>query len=124
MTKKAPAEPSTFELASQYEQAGLVLASTETTNDYRKGNRQHDKLVKLGRALRQKDAEGRAALLRLMSNESNWVRLYAACEVLRFAPREAEVALEQLASGPRGSCRFTAEVTLQEWRNGTLKLQD
>jgi hypothetical protein len=45
---------------------------------------------------------------------------WAAFHALEFAPKEAVPVLEALSKS-RGISGFDAEITLKEWRKGTLK---
>jgi hypothetical protein len=59
-------------------------------------------------------------LLSLLDHPSNAVRAWAAFHALEFAPQEAEPVLEDLSKIP-GIEGLDSEITLREWRKGTLK---
>lgn len=84
-------------------------------------NIQYKKIVAIWQELRSRGQEGQDALLSLMAHGNPHVRGWAASHVLEFCPERAEAELERLASGKPGLARLDAEMTLSEWRKGTLK---
>ncbi len=123
--KQVPLESLTiFELTARIEKAASLHGQATERGDYRVGNKQYDLLVSLHKELKRRGGEGRAAILSLMRSADIGVRLWAATFALRFAPEQAALVLEEIARGPRSTTRFTAEVTLEEWRKGNLKLDD
>ncbi len=123
--KQVPLESLTiFELTARIEKAASLHGQATERGDYRVGNKQYDLLVSLHKELKRRGGEGRAAILSLMRSEDIGVRLWASTRALRFAPGLAEPALEEIASIPRSLNAFTAQMTLEEWRKGNLKLDD
>ncbi len=57
----------------------------------------------------------------LLMHENDYVRLKAAFDLLTIQSDKAEKVLVEL-SKKRGLIGFEAEMTLQEWKNGNLKL--
>ena len=61
-------------------------------------------------------------LLELLGHENPYVRLYAATYTLPIATQRAEQTLENLTGIIKSNVGFVARMTLQEWRNGHMKL--
>lgn len=115
---------SIFELSATCEEAVRLYGLANDNGQYKIVNKQHDVLVKLWKELHRRGQEGRTILLHLMKHANPWVRLWAATNVLFFAPDRAEQVLSELATSAPSLARFMAEVTLREWRKGALKLPD
>lgn len=86
-----------------------------------KANKIYDKIRSTERKLKETE-EGTQQLISILSHSDGYVRLNAASTLLNIVPREAEKCLEEL-SKERGTLGFISEITLQEWRKGTLKIQ-
>jgi hypothetical protein len=78
-------------------------------------------ILSIRRELRTRGVEGRAALIGLLEHPASEVRVWAASDVLEFAPDKAEPILEVLAESGKPSAAFDARATLEEWRAGRLK---
>jgi hypothetical protein len=115
---------SIFELTARFEQAASLHAQGLEEGNPKTANKQHDILVTVEEELRRRRAEGRAAILSLMRSKDRGVRLCAAATALNFAPDQAEPVLKEIAGGPPGVTRLTAEVTLEEWRKGNIGNED
>ena len=61
-------------------------------------------------------------LLELLDHENPYVRLYAATCTLPIATQRAEQTLENLTGIIKSMVGHVARMTLQEWRNGHMKL--
>jgi hypothetical protein len=123
LKSKALGSLSIFELTVRFERTASLYGEAYEACDSKRANKQHDVLVSIRQELRQRGAEGRAAILSLMRSNDRGVRLCAAAIALRFAPEQAEPVLKELAVG-LGTISFTAEVTLEEWREGNLGRED
>ena len=102
--------------------AAAAAAHGEATNkgDYIVGNKQHDIIVAVYRELRARGLEAQRSLFGLLDHPNEAVRGMAAADALEFAPEEGAPVLESL--GKSTSIHgFTARVTLEEWKKGTLK---
>lgn len=80
-------------------------------------NANHDIVADVYRELRRRGSE--SILLALLDNPDAGVRAWAASHALEFAPDQGEPVLKALASD-EGLLGFSAEMTLREWRKGTL----
>ena len=82
-------------------------------------NRSDDVVAGIYRALREQGERER--LLPLLADADPAVRGWAASHALEFAPERAVPVLAELAAGPPSSERLDAQMTLKEWKKGTLK---
>lgn len=87
----------------------------------RAANKAAEELATVYRELRQRGSDALERLLPLLHDEDASVRCWAAAHALEFAPEQAAVVLEDLASGPTGAIRVSASMTLREWRAGRLR---
>jgi len=107
-------------LLQHYVSVAIAHSNATRTANYHAANSQYDTLQTIYRELRSRGASVQRTLLALLDHPNNGVRGWAAFHALEFASKEAEPVLEDLSkmSGIEG---FTWEVTLEEWRKGTLK---
>ncbi|MCE5185145.1 MAG: DUF2019 domain-containing protein [Planctomycetaceae bacterium] len=89
--------------------------------DYKKANKNHDKIIKTLERLRQFGKEGNDALLSLIHDQNQSVRCWAATHCLAFNEKEARNALGQLARED-GIIAFNAKMVLEEWKKGNLQI--
>jgi hypothetical protein len=111
---------SLHDLVAMYEEAADLHGQASQNGDHRLANAQYKRVTAAWMQIRGRGEKGRSALVRLMGSANPHVRCWAASHVLEFDPRTAEAELERLASGPPGVARLDAEMTLREWRAGTL----
>jgi hypothetical protein len=107
------------QLAQEYVSAAIAHGQVSTF-DHREANRQHDIIQGVYRELRSRGRGAQNVLLGLLDHPDEAVRGWAAFHCLEFAPNEAEPILEMLSKSP-GISGFTSEMTLKEWRKGSLK---
>jgi hypothetical protein len=86
----------------------------------RMANRKFDTLVAIRHELRSRGPEAQRQLLKLLADPEPSTRSWTARSVLEFAPNEAEQVLEELVRTQIGILRFTARLTLEQWREGTF----
>ena len=108
-------------LIERYIQAAQAHGAATQRGDYKEANCQHDRIIKALKGLRALPEGEREALLEMLRNYDANVRAWAATYLLFLAPDIAVPMLEEIAAEP-GIVGFNAEVTLREFRNGTLKL--
>jgi hypothetical protein len=106
------------EVVSRYVEAAAAHHDATVTGDFERGNPQHDIVASAYRELRRRGSE--KVLLPLLEHANPGVRAWAGAHALEFAPDEGERVLEALTEEP-GIEGFNAEMTLQTWREGTLK---
>jgi hypothetical protein len=100
--------------------AAAVHGEATEDGDYRTGNKEHDKLTAVCRELRTRGLKEQRALLGSLDHPDDAVRGWAAAHALEFAPEEGEPVLESHAAG-ESLASFAAEITLEEWKKGSLK---
>jgi len=123
LKRKSLSDDTIFELAKLYQDAALQHGHGLDTGDSKTANKQYHALRAIEKELRRRGSDGFALFVNLMHHEAPWVRLAAAAYGLRFAPAQAETVLQELVS-LSGTCGFTAEMTLAEWRKGNLKFEE
>ncbi|MDH5642183.1 MAG: DUF2019 domain-containing protein [Nitrospira sp.] len=107
------------ELIQAYRQLALIYGEATEEGDYKRGNKAQEDLLEIRRELRRPEHEhSRELLLRLLDDESLFVRLSAAIDALELAPKDGERVLAVIATGPPGMVRHEAEMTLNLWRSG------
>ena len=111
---------SIFELVGLYVKAAQAYGQAREEAKPRVANKQSDLVVTLRKEFRRRGHEGHAAMARLMTHESGWVRLMAAGFTLHISPTEAEPVLEALTQ-LAGECGFSASTILDLWRRRELK---
>ena len=116
----------TQEVINQYIECGLVLRETTLSGDYKKGNKEGEKIVRIFKML-EKDLDlAERALPELFDNENIVTRTKAAahCLSLNINVEEAVEILEQASSDEcNGIFGFNAKMTLKVWREqGYLKV--
>jgi Domain of unknown function (DUF2019) len=108
-------------LVQNYIQAARAHGLAKQRGDYKEANRQHDRIIRALKGLRALPEGEQEALLGMLSDDDVNVRAWAATYLLFLAPDKAVPVLEEVAAAP-GVLGFGAEVTLREFRKGTLKL--
>jgi hypothetical protein len=120
LKRKSLESLSIFELTARYAQTASFYAQAIDACDSKTANKQYDVLAAIEKELKKRP-EGHAAITNAMKSDDRGVRYCAAILALSVSPREAEAVLEEIASGPRGMLRLSAEVTLEEWRKGNFE---
>src|SRR5687767_14688271 len=85
-------------------------------------NKEFDTLMALEKELRSRGEQAWQRLRPLLQAPEQGTRYWAATFLLEFVPDEAERVLGELASIPKSLVGLSAELTLNKWKNGTLKL--
>ena len=99
----------------------LLFHREARLNNVKAANRAFDQMLRIREEMRKRGPSVYSQLLKLLRHESPWVRCDAAIPMLFFAPNEAEVVLNELAKTQERALGTIAEMTLKEWRKGTLK---
>jgi hypothetical protein len=79
-------------------------------------------LFAIYKEIRRYGDEGVKQLLPLLRHSNKSVQCWAATHLLEVSPKEAVLALENLASESDGLMRTTASMTLREWKAGRLQI--
>lgn len=105
-------------LISHYENLCIRWGASKNS---RQANLLFDKIRKVEHELKQTE-QGIQELLLDLKHAEGFVRLNASFALLNIYPNEAENTLEKLLK-EHGHLGFSAEITLEEWRKGTLNIQ-
>lgn len=107
------------QLVEAYVAAALVHGSASAVGDYKTANPSAKELIVIYQELRARGAEAQSSLLPLLEHDDPNVRLSAAAHALEFAADQGEPVLEELV-GLQTTVGLGAQMTLREWRQGTL----
>jgi len=114
------------DVVKQYIETGLVLRETTLNGDYKTGNREWGKIVKLFKILEKDKELASISLQELFHNENVITKAKAAahCLSLAICVKEAIKVLENIAGDKKnGIFGFNAEMTLKVYREqGYLKV--
>jgi len=104
-----------------YLEAAIALQKARDKYDHKTSNKAHDKLYKAARRIRLNSPDGgETFFLSLLNHEMPYVSLCAAFNLIPFNPKLARATYERLAKYGEGEVGFAAEVTLKEWKAGSL----
>ena len=87
----------------------------------KKANREYDRLHKLKNKMRHLPDRGEALLKRIAANIDIEVQISAAAALLAVDEAYALKILKRIAETKVGLSSFTAEMTLKEWKKGSIK---
>ncbi len=109
----------TDQLVARYVAGAKAHGESTMTGDPLQGS-DADVVASVYRELRRRESE--SVLLVLLDSPDAGVRSWSAAHALEFAPAEGEPVLTALAEArDSGLIGFSAEMTLQEWREGRLR---
>ncbi|MBF9240001.1 hypothetical protein I2I05_21605 [Hymenobacter sp. BT683] len=109
-------------LLQQYRAAASQHGQATATGDASAANRQYEQLTRAYRAIQQHGKEAVVHLLPLL-NDGDWaVATWAATHLLPSHEPAATAALQRISQQP-GIMAFGAQMVLQEWKNGRLRLE-
>jgi Domain of unknown function (DUF2019) len=107
-------------LVELYRTAAEAHAEAIQRGDHVDANAAADRIAAIYAELKRRGIEHQSKLLALLSDTSAGVRLWSASHALEFAAPLAQETLEQL-SRCRNHLGFSARMTLNMWRAGTLQ---
>jgi Domain of unknown function (DUF2019) len=84
-------------------------------------NRSYHKVMETLNKIKKYNDEGYKALSQLLEENNDYIRLFAATHLLNYNKQKAEKTLQEITQKP-GIVSLDAEVVLQEWKNGNLKI--
>jgi hypothetical protein len=108
-------------LESKYRKYAAEYGAAYQSYDYKRANRNHDKLAALLPKLRALPDRGKEILRRLMKDQSDAVALWAATHSLPIAENDALEMLDFLAKRG-GVSSFDAQMVMKEWQSGRLTI--
>jgi hypothetical protein len=109
------------ELVEQFAKAVECQAKAMRMGDSKEGNKYARSYIKAFAKLRAMGDRGREALVPLMTQGREEVRVMAAAFLLRYCRASACRVLEEIAGG-KGFSAFAAGETLARWREGVWNL--
>jgi hypothetical protein len=110
------------ELISEYAEYASQHGEGIEHGDHKKANKAHDKLIKIYHQIKEREALNHPMFKGLLFSSDPGVLGWAATHSLAISPKEAETVLIELGKIPNSLIAFSANMTLEEWRNGRLKL--
>ena len=109
------------ELLATYRAAAAKHGRATQTGAYREANKAYRELIRCATRLRQKGADAQAGWTKLLDDDDDSVRVWAASHILEFAPDDAARVLRSIANGNPGPDGLNAEMVLREWKAGRLQ---
>jgi Domain of unknown function (DUF2019) len=110
------------ELVAHYAKSAAEHGRATESGDPRSANAAYEVLISAWHELRSRGDDAQSAILPLLNHVDPGVRVWAGTHALMFAPDVATHTLEAL-SREDGFAAFDAEMTLDAWKKGTLKLR-
>ena len=113
------------EIINQYIRSGLIRYETTLSGDYKKGNKEYPKTLKVFKYLEKNLEIAKETLPLLFEHENVEVRAIASahCLALGICVKEAEEILKEIANNEKyGIFSFTAQMTLKVWKEGDLTI--
>ena len=107
-------------LIEHYEKAAVRHGEATLSGANDEANQAHDDIAAIYRELRRRGPMAQRGLLPLLERSDAGVRLWAASHALEFCPEAGETVLEAVKRSVGGLVGFSAAMTLQQWRAGTL----
>jgi hypothetical protein len=105
----------------EFLQAAVKRSQLLQAGEPKKANKEYDELYRLKGQLRQFPDRGEAALKRISTTEDPDVQIVAAAALLALDEPFATVLLERIRDTTPGIPSLTAEMTLKEWKNGSIR---
>ncbi|MEM9680914.1 MAG: DUF2019 domain-containing protein, partial [Bacteroidota bacterium] len=100
--------------------ASIEHGKASEDGDYKTGNKNYDIIVSAAKYLNENDSVNE--LLKLLNHENVSVQLWAATYLLEKYESEATQSLVSISKKNITHYSFDAKITLEEWKNGNLKL--
>jgi hypothetical protein len=108
-------------LEEKYLHAAIELGIARNAYNHKKGNEVFSRLMRTAKEIRLTVADGgQNFFTSLLAHEMPHVVKAAAFNLIPLNPALARKAYKELAKSPSGEVRLDAEVTLKEWKAGTL----
>ena len=107
-----------------YVDAARAHGDATEKGDHKSANRCAETLGTLYKQICESGEPGAQALRSLMSHRDQSVRYWAAYHCLPYAPLEVEATLAEIAKGRGTLVSFSAQITVEQWRRGGLRIGD
>lgn len=107
-------------LIERYVRAASAHGRATNDGDSEAANRAHDQVAQAYSEIRRRGSGMQEELLPLLDDPDPGVRSWAGAHALEFSPKKGERALRKVA-GEDGLIAFSAEMTLETWKAGTLR---
>jgi hypothetical protein len=107
-------------LIERYVRAASAHGRATNGGDSDAANRAHDQVAQAYSEIRSRGSGVQDKLLPLLDDPDPGVRSWAGAHALEFSPKKGERALRKVA-GEDGLIAFSAEMTLETWKAGTLR---
>jgi hypothetical protein len=121
LVTKAVRSLTTAQLLDAYRAAADLHGRSTKSGNFRAVNGAAWRLAEFNKEIQHRGAEAEEEFLRMLSDQSDYVRVWCASHSLGFRPDLGEAVLTSLVSSG-GHIGLSAEVTLREWRAVRLKL--
>lgn len=110
-----------LQLEAEFLATALRRSELLRKKEPKKANKEYDKLHLLKDKLRELPDQGEAILKRIASQPDLDVKVLAAAALLAIDEAYAIQLLEGVCACDAGLQSFTAELTLREWRKGSIR---
>jgi hypothetical protein len=104
-----------------FKSASIEHGKASEEGDYKVGNKNYYKIVDAAKYLNENDSVNE--LLQLLNHDNVSVQLWAATYLLEKHENEAIKLLTSISKKNITHYSFNAQMTLDEWKSGDLKLQ-
>ncbi len=102
-----------------FKTAAAAHAAATNAGNYRNANKEYKLIINSLQNLKASDSFQQ--LIPLLEDENIEVRVWASTYLLAVVPNAAEMVLSSCCK-EEGNMAFSAEITLQEWKKGSLRL--
>jgi len=104
----------------KYVQAAIGFGQASDQHDSERANLWHDEIYEAYYLLATDMQMGVSMLQPLLQHDDYYVRLWASTHLLDVQPLEAQRVLQELSREP-GLRGLTAQLTLEQWKEGKLR---
>jgi hypothetical protein len=110
---------SSTEIERQYIESLLLIEQSDLSGEYKLGNKEVKKVIRLFKILEKNPEIARDVLTKLLEHKSVKVRIFAAgdCLSLKLFEAQAVEVLENISKSNKDIFSFEAKMTLKVWRD-------
>ena len=106
---------------SKYIENAINHGEATNKGDHKKANKCYEKLIEAYLQIRNSGENWIDEFIELLLHENDSVKCWSATHLLKYREQEAIKTLKELNTG-KGITSFDAEMVLEEWKKGNLKL--